>query len=431
MRDMKIGIIGPESSCQIIEKYIAQLDPKVEVKCYPKERVNACASVTETCMEECDAILFSGCAVESFVTEEIEIRKPYISVEKSIISVAGAFLEMQKQGMELDAFSIDVVENRMVEDLLDAFQILARNIYSSSFQPGVDEEEYIQWHKKLQEEGRTNVALTAFAWVYAKLKEDGFNVIYLGPTRLMVRYALEKLKSEYALSRAEYSRLSVAILELTNHERQEENYYSNMLEKTEVEKKIVQYVKSVQGAVFEFGRKEYVIFASAGLLGEKKHQNRILKLQQDVKENGIQMNAGIGMGMTAYRAEMNARDALRYSLKRGRQEIYCINEENVLEGPIGQEQQLQYELISSDPKIQEIAARTGLSERSVLKIMAIEGARQSHVFDAHELADCLEVTVRSARRIMNKIMEAGLGKVYAKETAPSGGRPKTLIEMLF
>ncbi|WP_281725690.1 hypothetical protein [Lachnoclostridium phocaeense] len=137
------------------------------------------------------------------------------------------------------------------------------------------------------------------------------------------------------------------------------------------------------------------------------------------------------MGMTAYRAEMNARGALAYSRKRSSQEIYCINDENVMEGPLGLEQQLKYEMISSDPKIQEIAGRTGLSARSVLKIMAISEARQSRVFDAHELADCLEVTVRSARRIMNKIMDAGLGKVYAKETTPTGGRPKNLVEILF
>lgn len=83
---------------------------------------------------------------------------------------------------------------------------------------------------------------------------------------------------------------------------------------------------------------------------------------------------------------------LAYGMKRNRQEIYCINAENVMEGPFGQEQQLKYELISSDPKIRDIAARTGLSERSVLKIMAIAQARKSYVFDAHELADCLEVT---------------------------------------
>lgn len=32
---------------------------------------------------------------------------------------------------------------------------------------------------------------------------------------------------------------------------------------------------------------------------------------------------------------------------------------------------------------------------------------------------------------MNKIMEAGYGKVYAKKTAAAGGRPKALVEILF
>ena len=32
---------------------------------------------------------------------------------------------------------------------------------------------------------------------------------------------------------------------------------------------------------------------------------------------------------------------------------------------------------------------------------------------------------------MNKIMDSGYGKLYAKEMAVSGGRPKALIEILF
>jgi len=67
----------------------------------------------------------------------------------------------------------------------------------------------------------------------------------------------------------------------------------------------------------------------------------------------------------------------------------------------------------------------------VKELIAIAQARKSFIFDAHELAECLEVTVRSARRIMNKIMDSGYGKLHAKEMAVSGGRPKALIEILF
>ena len=117
-----------------------------------------------------------------------------MSVEKSVVSIAGAFLQMQKSNIELDAFSIDIVEKQVIEDLLDAFDILARNIYSCPFQAGVEEEQYVEWHMKLLDEGKVNVALTSLRWVYKILQEKGYHAIYLPPTRAKVRVALEKLK---------------------------------------------------------------------------------------------------------------------------------------------------------------------------------------------------------------------------------------------
>lgn len=428
---MRIGIIGPQSSCEKVEKHIQEIAPQFQVTCYPREKVNMCDQVVEQCGRECDAYLFTGCAIESFILEKFVLAKPYTSIQKSIISVSGALLEMQKQGLELDSFSIDVVENQVIEDLLDAFHITARNIYHTSLQPGVDEEEYIRWHEELQRRGKTNVALTSFAWVHKSLVERGIQAIYLGPTRAMVRRALESLKTELALNRAEYSQIAVEIVQISNYGKLQENYYSSMETKARLEQQIVRYAQSIQGSMFANGSNEYVIFTNAGILKNTGKQTRILQLQKQARELGMQLNVGIGRGLTAYKADMNARKALDCSLKKGKQGIYQVDENDVLEGPLGVEQPLKYELITSDPRIQNIAKETGLSVPSVLKIMAISEVRKNHVFDAHELAECLEVTPRSARRIMNKIMDAGYGRVYAKETAAAGGRPKTLIEILF
>lgn len=428
---MKIGIIGPRSSCDNVERYIREIAPEIQAVCYPRERVNTCDEVVEQCGRECDAYLFTGCAIENFVLEKFALQKPYASIQKSAISVSGALLEMQKRGLELDAFSIDVVENQVIEDLLDAFHIMAQNIYHTSLQPGVDEEEYIQWHEDLQRQGKTNVALTSFAWVHETLVERGCRAIYLGPTRAMVRHALESLQNELALNRAEYSRIAVEIMQISNFEKLQEDYYSSMEAKAELEQQIIHYAKSIQGSFFANGRNEYVIFTNAGILKSAGKQDGILRLQERAKELGMQLNVGIGQGVTAYKADINARKALNCSLKKGKMGIYQVDENDVLEGPLGMERQLKYQLISSDPRIQEIARKTGLSVPSILKISAIAEARQNDIFDAHELAECLEITTRSARRIMNKIMDAGYGRVYAKETAASGGRPKTLIEILF
>lgn len=429
---MKLGIVGPQIPADMIAKSVQEIDEQTEIHIFQGEKVKDCASVIADCEKTCDAILFTGCAIESYIKEQYDLQKPYTSVEKSIITMSRAFLEMQKKNMELDAFSIDVVENQVVADLLDAFHILARNIYSCAFQAGVEEQTYVDWHIKLQEEGKTNVALTGFMWVYRELKQRGYHVIYLGPTRAMVRAALERLQNAYALNQAEDAMIAVGILQLTNYERIDESYYTGMLKKADIEKQIIQFVKSVQGSMFAYGMQEYIVFCNAGGLGSKYQENKMLALQKEVAKTGIVLNIGVGTGVTAYKAEMNARKALEFTLKRAKQEIYFINGQDTLIGPMGKENQLLYEMISSDPKIQDIATKTGLSVNSVLKIMAIAKARKSYVFDAHELAECLDVTVRTAHRMMQKIMQAGLGKVHAKENAVSGGgRPKTWIEILF
>ena len=145
-KGITIGVVGPSSSCGMVEKSLYEIDETLSVKCYTREQVNACGQVMDQCEQECDVILFTGCAVEGFLRETREIKKPYTSVGRSALSLANAFFEMERQNIELDAFSIDVVEHQVIEDMLDAFHILARNIYSCSFQPGVEEQDYVDWH---------------------------------------------------------------------------------------------------------------------------------------------------------------------------------------------------------------------------------------------------------------------------------------------
>ena len=125
---MKIGVIGSKASCEIVKKSIKEIDSLVEVVSYEEEQVNRSDRLIEGCELECDAVLFTGRAVESFVGQNYHFTKPHASVEKSVVSIAGAFLQMQKSNIELDAFSIDIVDKQVIEDLLDAFDILARNI---------------------------------------------------------------------------------------------------------------------------------------------------------------------------------------------------------------------------------------------------------------------------------------------------------------
>ena len=64
---MKVGVIGSKSSCEVVKKSIKEIDSSVEVAAYEEEQVNRSDRLIEECEQECDAVLFTGCAIESFV----------------------------------------------------------------------------------------------------------------------------------------------------------------------------------------------------------------------------------------------------------------------------------------------------------------------------------------------------------------------------
>ncbi|MDR1017759.1 MAG: hypothetical protein LBM02_03555, partial [Lachnospiraceae bacterium] len=425
---MKIGVVGPEVSCKLIEKYLHDIDDSLLVKMYPRDRINECADDATVFEKECDAILFSGCMVENVVLSKHKIKKPYAYVGRSALSAARAFLSIEREHLKLNALSSDIVEPAVIEDILDAFQLEEKHIYSKPFLPDFEENEYVNWHKKLQDEGKTQAALTSLVWVYKTLKEERYRAFYIGPIRPMVRVAYEKLVRECAVFEATYSQIAVEIFHLEPLKTANEGYYSDMLNKTHIEAEIVQYVKSIQGAIFQFGRDEYVLFSNVGAVKREANIEYLKSLQDNIVSHGYYLQIGIGMGATAYKAETNARKALSYAINKSAGNealIFKVDENDVLEGPLSSENQLSYQLLSQDYKTLDIAEKTGLSPETIARIISIAETRRSYVFSSMELAEALGISERSGRRILKKITDAGFAKDGGRETAAHGGRPRS------
>ena len=90
-----------------------------------------------------------------------------------------------------------------------------------------DENQAIQWHKDLYNEGKTNVMITGFTDVYSELKKSGYPVYRLEPTIPLIKVAYKQLKSKYALNKAQYSQIAVEILSFADNKNDIEYYYSN------------------------------------------------------------------------------------------------------------------------------------------------------------------------------------------------------------
>ena len=157
----------------------------------------------------------------------------------------------------------------------------------------------------------------------------------------------------------------------------------------------------------------------------------MFSLKNKIKSIGFSLAVGIGIGNTSYQAETNGYKALKRSLDSSDFDIYLIDENKFLKGPLGLDSEINYSLIASDEYTIDISKKSGLSCESISKIIAISNTRQSKIYDTKELATHLNISDRSARRILNKLVSKELARVCAKGTSEGVGRPKNLVELLF
>ena len=70
---MIVGIIGPSDSGFKIKDDLKQIDSDLKTKIYVREKVVDTIEVISKCEDECDAIIFTGCAVYEFIKSELAI----------------------------------------------------------------------------------------------------------------------------------------------------------------------------------------------------------------------------------------------------------------------------------------------------------------------------------------------------------------------
>lgn len=424
---MKLGIIGPELSGKQIATHIHAISPEVETALYSRESSADALDVIQQCEAECDAILFTGPATCASVTQRHKILRAYDYVTKDSFSLMVSFKQMETAGLSVDNFSVDVVKPYIIDDACSEIGLSPQHVWHFPF-TSFDEEEYIRWHQSLWEQGKTQAILTGFVQVYHHFQQLGMPVFYLPVSRFTVRAAFNRLMSRMELKEAQSAQIVVEIIEIDNDSGSAGNYYSARLRVCQTESFITEYCQKIEAAFFRSGQGQFIIFANRGGVKREENYHWLYMLQSQILKSGLHPNIGIGFGSTAYQAEIHANKALSYAKKEQGSYIYSISEDGTLSGPLGSVQSISYNLISKDREVEKIANATGMSGAHISKLMALVQLRENAVFDVKELADYLNITIRSAHRVIRKLLETGYAEVCGKESS-GVGRPKSLIEL--
>lgn len=425
---MKIGIIGPLDSGQkiaeIMERYFEKLTPKI----YDVSRIEEAHLRVQDAEKECQGLIFTGLGVYSKIINKLDPALPYTYIPFLASSIMKALWDLRKKYPECTSFSIDIVRASEVKDALEELDLQDMEMYLMEYNHLYPEQKYVDFHVEHQERKKVDVSIIGLGWVYEQVTQQGYPAIRLYSTKSAIKNTIHELLHKIKEAEVKESTIAVQILRISS--QQDMSQYKILEISSMVQNSLVGYLKEIQGSIFSLQWDEYIIFSNRGAVEDTQNLFKLKNTLDYVEKKNIITYVGTGLGPTAYESEINARKALELALKEKESCIFKIDEAKV-EGPLLLERELHYDFIIDHAEIEKMAELTELNPLYIKKIEALKKKHSQDTFTSEELAKHLNVSMRTASRIMKKIIDNECGEVVGIESTNIVGRPKQIVRIDF
>ena len=423
-----IALIGPSDSVEIMQESVKRFFPDIAFKTYVRERTEEVHEVLEQSQSECDGLLFSGIGVQEAARAKGVLTKAYTQIERGAYSLIRVFSEILRCGLSFDRISIDVVTPQVLHEVIREFGISFGKVHSMPFMAQHSEQEFLEWHRKLLESDKVDLAISGFGSVYQQLIELGHPVFRMLPSSLQVRDTVERLLVSISTRGLRSAGIAIQLIRLHRNGEHSINQYDRMNNEGRFFLELLDYVRAVQGSLFSIGKREYVIFSTRGVIESPVHLDMFGGLLSWGQKNNIKVCSGIGIGSTSFEAEKSAQTALSHSRKLPHGGVFLVHGDHIC-GPLGEEEELHYHIRIGDSTLLRIAKEIGISPSYLDRIRAIMDKTGKKTFDSGDLAACLGIGERSARRILKNFLDSGHAVLVGKENSHHVGRPKNLVQI--
>lgn len=425
-----LGLLGPSDSVEVVQQYLKKYE---DITCIP------IAFLTEEDLDkrvlprknDITMWLCTGPISYNVVKKWGKLTDPIFHLSFSGAILYKILLHIaHENNLKVDEISYDAISRKEIERVLQEANIKTKVQYVIS--DTIELQELIDFHYHCYNNGYTKVAVTAHP-ILQQLKKLGIPAYRLFPSEITVESTVNEIRRTYEMLLFKRAQIAVQIIEydaafgdLTNTA-----FTTHKLQEIELEftNKLRTYTNKIQGSYLTIGPGRYMIFSTRGFLQDITNDftyapeiNPFKGLKEELE------TCGIGIGHSAYEAELNAWNALLQSRKWGKGSWAVCFDDKRIAGPLGQEEQLTFSYISEE--IESIREKTSLSVATLHKLKSIIKKRLNEEMSANDLAQYMQITTRSARRILSELEVNGLAEVIAEENPSTKGRPRKIYKLL-
>lgn len=429
LEEVTIGVVGAENFLHRIAE-VARADVRT-----PYRLITASSDRSTDVREEAlriaenvDVLLFPGPLPYNLAVAGESLPVPATYIPPGGVALPTALLRGALGGaVDTQRVSIDSVNTREVHETYAELGLEMTDVYVIEYHETVSPEEFLEFHREHYRAGRTSGAITTVPLVSDGLTEVEIPNLTMVPAPLTMRNALHTARLLGSGARMEDSRIAIVIVQLPSsalpNRTSSNNFWFQEL-KLSLHRTLLHEARRMDAAVLPRDEQSYLVITTMGSLRTGTEDLRrapfLARISVDL---GIEVEVGIGLGRTSLQAEENAQSAVNLSAERSGDRAYMIGTHGgpipLLATPDG----------AAPPPAPMVPDQHADALRQIVQALDADGDN-NRIVDADRVSKAQGVTLRTARRTLHNLVQAGLAWPMPPARQHKVGRPPVRYQLL-
>lgn len=432
MGKIRLAIVGPLDSVSLAHEVALERLDYLDVVPIVYQDASEVVEILTKYKNDFDIWLFSG-IVPYQRALALKLNKFLFYIPHTGSSLYRALLEITYiKHLRIESVSFDTFSQAEVEETFKDIDFPLPKIYVNDYGGIISSSELTEYHYNLWKNGETNIAVTCFLATYENLKKMGVPAFRIWPTRCNIRTTLDIAINAFEAQRFKGSQLSIQHIAIDDYDdlvRASSSYHVKRIELNLYEI-LVGYAEKLKGSIVFSGDGQFTLYSTRGILEEITEGFTIMPILEEMTRNvAAKVSGGIGFGSTAYSAEENAFWALGLAKQKGKGRWMVVTDNREAIGPLSSAVHLKYSVRVDDTVNRNFADQLNISIATANKLLAALDKLNKEAICADDLALYLEITPRSARRLLATLVDQRIAEPAGDEMVLKG-RPRKLYKVL-
>ena len=430
---MNIGIFLPNFSLNRIQGILKAYDHEVNLHYFPYQTVEDLKAAFKANKEKLDAYFFSGqLAYMTALSDDETYMKPafYLTMSAADFYRKMFYILLEHPGLDLSRVFIDFdneseVIQRFIEELpVEKRPITIKNLESYSLDDIY--KEGLELHETLHTSGKIDWSFTRIVNILEGLEEKGINHFYFEISDETIKQTADELINTVRMDSLKSNQIVYGYLtfKFDNPELLESKFLS-------IHSLLLEYNYHMNNQLIIDASKNYFeITTNRSALEKMTNDFTSCDLLPYLTKGDVTtvFHLGWGTGTNFTEAQINAKRASRISESNQLNSTYVFQGDEHLIGPLtgAQHHQTSTHQLLKKISIDVLREKLKMSNDRVNKVLLAFDQVNLKELTSSDFASLLQMSARSANRILKEAEENGLVKVKNDRESGLQGRPRKL-----